>query len=195
MYSEKRICHFKLGIPKTQDRHHYHNHYCQHLCHHEGKIAKNHIYDRQWRKVLEDGSIIEDVDHMWKHCGLWKHWTVTLTFEISQIKSFQKLSTAGGEGTIFVLKDLGRKSSSRREYPTCCCFLGIIALRKAAFSIYLLIKYCNFSNNKKVQKFGWSFRNKSCVKLPPTTSCGPGQGRRLLIEDEDGNLINTGDFD
>ena len=38
---------------------------------------------------------------------IWKHWTVTLTFEISQIKSFQKLSTAGGEGTIFVLKDLG----------------------------------------------------------------------------------------
>ena len=38
---------------------------------------------------------------------MWKQGTVTLAFEISQIKSFQKLSTGGGgERTIFVSKDL-----------------------------------------------------------------------------------------
>ena len=69
MYSEKSICHFKLGIPKTQHLHHYHNHYCQHLCHHGGKIATKFIFmtGNEAKFHPKDGSIIEDVHHNCQH--------------------------------------------------------------------------------------------------------------------------------
>ena len=74
-------------------------------------------------------------------------------------------------------------------------FLGHHSFEKSSIFYISVDKILQFQHQQKSpKKFGWSFRNKSCVKLPPPTSCGPGKGRRQLIEDEDEYLVNKGWF-
>ena len=79
--------------------------------------------------------------------------------------------------------------------PSQCWPYEIFRGKKVAMKCFYINLLRDFSKNsfhkkscfskKHVAKISWSLSNKSCVKLAPLTSCGAGQGRKLLIEDDD----------